>query len=157
MKKIGLIITLLVVAIMVVAITVKLATQDESSTDKYSVYDDSGAAGRLTEGMVGVTPANYDEKITNSKGVVVIDYFAPTCSYCVKYTPIFSSVFEQYKDKAVFGKYDVTTDSAKISSLKITGTPTTIIFKDGKEAERIGGYVEEPALKAKIDSVLGQK
>jgi thioredoxin 1 len=107
--------------------------------------------------MIGVTPATYDEKITNSKGLVIIDYFAPTCSYCIKYAPVFSAVFEQYKDKATFGKYDVTTDSSKITSLKIEGTPATIIFRDGKEVARINGYVEEAGLRAKIESVLEQQ
>lgn len=154
MKKTGLIITILITVIMVVAITVKLSTTKEDTTQKSTVYDDRGAAGKLTEGMVGVTPSTYDENITNSTGIVVIDYFAPTCSYCIKYTPVFSSVFEQYKDQALFGKFDVTTDQSKISSLNIKGTPTTIIFRDGKEIDRIGGYVDEPELKAKVDAAL---
>ena len=144
-------------AILVAAITVKLSSQEESTTGTQdSTYQSAGEAGRLTEGMVGITASNYDEKVTNSKGIVVVDYFAPTCSYCIKYTPVFSAVFEQYKDRAVFGKYNVPTGSSKIADLKISGTPTTIIFKDGKEAARIGGYVEEAELKAKLDEVLSQ-
>jgi thioredoxin 1 len=156
MKKTGLIIAILVAVIMVGAITVKLASQEETTTPASTEYKENGEAGKLTEGMVGLTAANYDEKVTNSKGIVVVDYFAPTCSYCIKYTPVFSSVFGQYKDKATFGKFDVTTDRTKLSSLNLDGTPTTIIFKDGVEVERIGGYVEEPELKAKIDAVLAQ-
>lgn len=155
MKKIGLIITLLVVAVMVAAITIKLASStDEPSTQKISEYDATGEAGKLTEGMIGITASNYDENVTNRKGYIAVDYFSPTCSYCNRYTPIFSSVFEQYKDRVAFGKFDVTTDRTKISTLEITGTPTTIIFKDGKEVGRIGGYVDETELKARLDEAL---
>ena len=155
MKRMGLIITLLVVAIMVVAITIKLSSPEESETSDQNVtYDEVGAAGKLSEGMVGITTSNYDEALTNSDGVVVIDYFAPTCSHCITYATTFASVFEQYKDKAVFGKFDVTTDQTKIASLSITGTPTTIIFKDGAELERISGAVDEAELKSKIDNIL---
>lgn len=157
MKKTGLIITLLVVAAMVVAITIKLATKEDAPSETNVTYNESGVAGKLTEGMVGVTSANYDEKITNSKGLVVIDYYAPTCSYCIKFAPVFSAVFEQYKDRAVFGKFDVTSDRSKISDLKIEGTPATIIFKDGKEVARINGLVDETTFKAKIDEVLAQQ
>jgi thioredoxin 1 len=155
MKKIGLIVTILVAVTMVVAITVKLASQEETATN--TTYNNTDQAGKLSEGMVGITGTNYDEVVTNSKGVVVVDYFAPTCSYCVKYAPVFATVFEQYKDRTVFGKFDVTKDSAKVADLKIEGTPATIIFKDGKEVSRIGGYVEEVTLKAKIDAVLEVK
>lgn len=156
MKRTGLIITIAVVVLMVGAITVKLATSDNSPSTTSTEYRERGEAGKLTEGMVGVTPASYDEKITNSKGVVVIDYFAPTCSYCIKYTPVFSSVFQQYRDKAVFGKFDVTTDRTKIAAHNISGTPATLIFRDGVEVGRIDGYVEEAVLKAKLDEVLAQ-
>jgi thioredoxin 1 len=156
MKKTGLIITLLVVAVMVVAITIKLASREDAPANTNVTYEENGAAGKLTEGMVGITASNYDEKITNSKGLVVIDYYAPTCSYCIKYTPVFSAVFEQYKDRAVFGKFDVTTDSSKIAGLIKEGTPTTIFFRDGKEVGRIDGYVDEATLKAKMDEVLAQ-
>ena len=157
MKKTGLILTILIVAIMVVAITVKLASQGEDNTPASTTYSEEGVAGKLAEGMVGVTGSNYDEIITNSKGVVVVDYFAPTCSYCIKYSPVFSAVFEGYKTKATFGKFDVTTDRSKLSDLKIGGTPTTIIFLDGKEADRIGGYVDEATLKSKLDAVLAKQ
>lgn len=157
MKKTGLIITLLVVTIMVIAITVKLASQEETPTETNTTYEENGAAGKLAEGMVGITTANYDEKITNSKGLVVIDYYAPTCSHCIRYASVFSAVFEQYKGRVTFGKFDVTTDRAKIADLNIEGTPATIIFKDGKEATRIGGYVEEATLRSKIDEVLAQQ
>lgn len=157
MKKTGLIITILVVVIMVGAVTLKLASQDEPSGSVASEYKEAGEAGKLTEGMIGITAANFDEKVTNSKGIVVVDFFAPTCSYCVKYTPIFSAVFEKYKDRAAFGKFDVTTDRSKISGLDIKGTPATIIFKDGVEVGRIGGYVETEELKAEIDKVIADQ
>jgi len=157
MKKMGLIITLLVVAIMVVAITIKLSSPEESGTsNQNATYEEVGVAGKLSEGMVGITTSNYDEVITNSKGIVVVDYFAPTCSHCITYAATFSAVFEQYKDKVSFGKFDVTTDQTKISSLNIAGTPTTIIFKNGTEVERIGGAVDEAELKLKIDTALIQ-
>ena len=149
-----------VVMIMVVGATVRLAQeQGESSgngdTQKESVYEET-AAGELSEGMVGLTAANYDEIVTNSTGVVVVDFFAPSCSYCVKYTPIFAQVFEEYKEKAVFGKFDVTKDSSKIADLEIGGTPETIIFKDGEVANRVSGYVEADRLRAEIDKVLAE-
>jgi thioredoxin 1 len=157
MKKIGLIITLLVVAIMVAAITIKLSSPEESGTsNQNAIYEEVGAAGKLSAGMIGITTTNYDEVITNSNGIVVVDYFAPTCSHCITYATTFASVFEQYKDKAVFGKFDVTTDQTKIASLNIGGTPTTIIFKDGAEAERVNGAVDEAELKSKIDGILAK-
>jgi thioredoxin-like negative regulator of GroEL len=150
-----------VVMILVIGVTVRLAQDQGDSnggdgTQKESVYNEVNEAGKLTEGMIGITGSNFDEVVTNSEGVVVVDFFAPSCSYCVKYTPIFASVFEEYKEKAVFGKFDVTKDSAKITSLGIEGTPETIIFKDGEIANKVSGFVEADRLKAEIDKVLAE-
>ncbi|MBW6431669.1 thioredoxin, partial [Patescibacteria group bacterium] len=147
--------------ILVIVVTVRLA-QDEgdsnggNGTQGESVYNEVNEAGKLTEGMVGITGSNFDEVVTNSEGVVVVDFFAPSCSYCVKFAPIFAAVFEEYKDQAVFGKFDVTKDSAKITSLEIGGTPETIIFKDGEVANKVSGFVEAARLKAEIDKVLAE-
>jgi thioredoxin-like negative regulator of GroEL len=143
--------------ILVVGVTIKLAgsQSNEPSTSPVE-YKASSEAGELAEGMVGITKESYDEIVTNSKGFVIVDYYAPTCSYCVKYVPEFAAAFEEYKERAVFAKFDVTTDQGKIAELEIKGTPETIIFKDGKEIGRVGGYVKADALKSAIEKALTQ-
>jgi thioredoxin 1 len=145
-----------VIMIMVVAATFMLAqeTKEDQSEKGPVAYEEVNEAGKLSEGMVGITSENYDE--VTSEGVVVVDVFAPSCSYCVRYTPIFAEVFEEYKDKATFGKIDATKNSQIIAPLNISGTPETIIFKDGEIANRIGGFVEADRLKAEIDKVLAE-
>ncbi len=106
--------------------------------------------------MRGITKDNYDQIVTNSKGLVVVDYYAPTCSYCIKYVPEFADAFNAFKDRVIFGKFDVTTDQSKISELNIEGTPETIIFKDGKEVDRVGGYVKADVLKSAIEKALSE-
>lgn len=147
-----------VVVILVVAATIKLAqeSREEGDIRDSAVYDEVNEAGRLSDGMIGITATNFDEVITDSNGIVVVDFFAPSCSFCVKYAPIFAEVFEEYKDRAVFGKIDVTRASEKVVDLNIAGTPETIIFKDGEVANRVGGFVEADRLKAEIDKVLSE-
>jgi len=144
-----------VLMILVAGATVRLAQEsaDESAKNSPAVYDGSTDAGKLAEGMVGITKDNYEE-VVNSEGLVVVDFYAPSCPYCVKYNPIFAEVFKEYREQAVFGKYDVTKDSSVITSLNIKGTPTTILFMNGKEVGRIDGYVEAEALRAEVEKAI---
>lgn len=158
MKKYIAYIIIGVLVILAVAVTIRLA-QEERGAERANepiVYQGIGEAGKLHEGMVGITSANFDEVVTNSTGVVVVDFFSPQCSFCIKYAPVFASVFNEYREKAVFGKFDVTRESFKATELRIEGTPETIIFKNGEEAGRIGGFVEAERLKAEIDRVLSE-
>ena len=146
-----------VLAILVVGVTVKLAgSQEDETSNKPAEYKAATEAGDLSEGMRGITKDNYDQIVTNSKGLVVVDYCAPTCSYCIKYVPEFADAFNAFKDRVIFGKFDVTTDQSKISELNIEGTPETIIFKDGKEVDRVGGYVKADVLKSAIEKALSE-
>ncbi len=101
-----------------------------------------------------VSSANFATEVEQSKGFVIVDVFAEWCQPCKKMKPIFEALSSEYPN-IKFVK--INSDEAKeiTKNLKVTGLPTFIFFKDGKEAGRQVGYADAAAVKAKIKEIFG--
>ncbi len=85
---------------------------------------------------------------------IIIDFWASWCGPCKMLAPIFEEVSKEYVGRLRFAKIS-TEDFPQIAEEHdITGIPCVIVFKNGKEADRIIGFSPKPILKQKIDAVL---
>jgi len=94
-----------------------------------------------------------DETFENeiAKGLVLVDFYADWCGPCKMLSPIIEEVAGQLSFKASFIKVDVDKAQANASKYGVTSIPTLILFKDGKEVERVVGLQDEEALKHLIE------
>jgi len=67
--------------------------------------------------------------------------------------PILEEVSDEMKDEANFGKIDIDKEVEIASKYQVTSIPTLILFKDGKEVDRIIGLKDAKALKEFIRKV----
>ena len=93
-------------------------------------------------------------KELTSTGTSVVDFWAPWCGPCKRLAPIFESVANELGDKIKFGKVNVQEHSGAAPEFGVSGIPCVIVFKDGKEVDRIVGVLPEPALKAKLNEFI---
>ncbi|HMK42686.1 MAG TPA: thioredoxin [Dissulfurispiraceae bacterium] len=108
----------------------------------------------MAEGMVELTVANWDTEVTNTKGVVMVDFWAVWCGPCRMIAPSIEELAKEYAGKAKVGKLNTDENSEIASRFKIMGIPTVIFFKDGQKVDQIVGAVPKPQLKAKLDGLL---
>ncbi len=101
-----------------------------------------------------VSASEWTQKILDAKIPAVIDFWAPWCPWCTKLKPVFEELAEEYKDKILFAKVDVSTESTIASSLGIMGIPVLKFFCYGKEVGEIVGYLPKENLKQKIDQMI---
>ena len=85
-----------------------------------------------------VTDANFEETIKNNK-VVLIDFWANWCGPCRALAPTIVELAKEYSGKVFVGKLDVDENSATAERFQVFSIPTMILFKEGKEAERLVG------------------
>ena len=88
---------------------------------------------------------NFSQTITN--GVVLVDFFAEWCGPCRMLAPILDALAKELHDKMTLAQIDVDQAPKTTTTFQITSVPTLILFKQGKEVNRIVGLKDLDTLK----------
>jgi thioredoxin 1 len=96
-----------------------------------------------------VQDKDFESKVTNSKGLVLVDFWAEWCGPCKVVGPIIDGIAENMGDAVQVYKMDVDSNPDTPTRFHIRGIPTVILFKDGLPVEQIvGSYPKEVFEKA---------
>ncbi len=89
--------------------------------------------------LIKLNDKNFNTII--SHGITLVDFWAAWCKPCVFLAPIINELADAYagSDKIKIAKMDVEANRKIPGKLGIMNIPTVIIFKDGKEIQRIVG------------------
>lgn len=91
---------------------------------------------------------------TIDKGVTLVDFYADWCGPCRMIAPIVEELAKEMSGKATIAKLDVENAQKTAQNFQVTSIPTIILFKNGKEVQRIIGVKDKAALKKLIESSL---
>lgn len=105
------------------------------------------------EVTITITDSNIDDIIKKNK-IVFVDCWAPWCSPCHIYEPIFNKMAEKYKDKIVFGRLNVDENPKTADRYGVMNIPTTLIFVNGNVVDQIVGAIDEGSLEEYIKKYL---
>lgn len=95
----------------------------------------------------------YTEAI-KSTPVVLVEFFATWCGHCKRMEPVVEQVKELLSGTVNVFQLDIDQNEKLADIERITGTPTFIIYKNGKEVWRESGEMEGQFLLDKIQSYL---
>ena len=109
----------------------------------------------MSEHVIEVTDGNFEQDVLGSDQPVLVDFWAQWCGPCRMIAPIVEQVAGDYAGRARVGKLNVDENNSVPQKYGIKGIPTLILFKGGKEEERIVGATSKDAIARMIDKHLG--
>lgn len=96
-----------------------------------------------------ITAQNFEEVLKSEKPVL-LDFWATWCGPCMRQGPIVEALAEEGYE---VGKVDVDQEPGLARQFQVMNIPTLIIFKDGKEVERLVGLTSKDKLKSLMDTI----
>ncbi|RZA21600.1 MAG: thioredoxin TrxC [Proteobacteria bacterium] len=94
--------------------------------------------------------------ILASDQAIVVDFWAPWCGPCLSFAPSFESASQKLHESFIFAKVNTEADPQAGAMYGVRGIPTLIVFKGGKEVQRISGALPSPQFLQWLDSAQKQ-
>jgi thioredoxin 1 len=101
-----------------------------------------------------LTDADFERQVLQSRLPVVVDFGAPWCPPCRAIAPLLAELAVEYAGQLTIATVNIDEEQRWAQTFDVTGLPTLIVFKDGKEVQRVRGAAPKRVLKEVFDSVL---
>lgn len=96
--------------------------------------------------IITITKDNFEAEVLGSKKPVLIDFWATWCGPCRMQGPVLDEIAVE-TDGIKIGKVNVDEEQMLALKFGITSIPTLMLFKDGKEADKLVGLRSKEELK----------
>lgn len=100
--------------------------------------------------IINVTKENFKQEILEANKPVIIDFWAPWCTYCRRIAPAFDKIAAQQENKLIFAKINIDETPEIAEEYGIDTIPTLLLFKHGE----VAGTIVAPDSKSKIESFI---
>ena len=75
---------------------------------------------------------DFEAKVTNAEGLVLVDFWADWCPPCHALAPILEQVEDELNDRITIYKVDVQAHQQLAAEHNVMALPTTKLYKTGK-------------------------
>ncbi len=108
----------------------------------------------MTSATVKINDDNFNEQVLQSKGPVLVDWWAEWCAPCKQLLPIVDDIADEYAGEARICKINADENKEYSKQFNVRGLPTMILFVDGKEKTRLVGLVSKTRIAQLLDECL---
>ena len=108
----------------------------------------------MSENIVNVSDASFDEDVLKADLPVLVDYWAEWCGPCKMIAPVLEEIAQEYAGKVKICKLNIDENTDVPPKFGIRGIPTLMLFKNGNvEATKVGA-LSKSQLAAFLDGNL---
>ena len=104
--------------------------------------------------MQEISQVEFASKVEQATKPVLVDFSAEWCPPCKMLKPVLERIALEYGDKMDFFGVDTDNNMELSQKFSISGVPTMIFFKNGKEVKKLVGFRDYDTLKREIDSMV---
>jgi len=104
--------------------------------------------------VVHITKENFEKEVVNSDIPVLIDFWASWCGPCQMMGPVFEETSKAFEGRVKFVKLNTEEFPQKAGEMGVSGIPCLILTKNGKELDRIVGFLPKAQLKESVEGML---
>ena len=108
----------------------------------------------MSEHVKDVSDSSFEGDVLKSDRPVLVDFWAQWCAPCRMLAPTVEAVAQNFSGTASVVKLNVDDNPQVSQRYGIKGIPTLILFKNGKEEERVVGATTKEAISRMIDKHL---
>ena len=89
--------------------------------------------------VIEVNKSNFEVEVLRSPVPVLVDFWASQCRPCLTLKPVLVALAESMGDSVKIVTVDVAVNERLVNDYRISAVPTLIVFRDGKERDRMVG------------------
>ena len=90
--------------------------------------------------------------LAQSEKPILVDFWAPWCTYCRRIAPAYDKIAQQYADSLMVAKVNIDEEPALAQQEQIEVIPTLVLYRGGQAVASIVA----PESKAMIEQFLGE-
>jgi len=130
---------------------------------KYRLHDNAvcgkcrtplSSAVRYPEHPVDINDQTFRNEVLNFPGGVVVYFWSPSCGYCRGFTPTVNQLASRYAGRIKFTKIVMDRNPAMASQYGIQGVPSLLLFKNGRQIDRLSGAVPQAEVERHLSALL---
>ena len=108
----------------------------------------------MSDSVLHVSDSEFNDKVINADGPVLVDYWAEWCGPCKMIAPVLDEIAKDYEGKITVAKLNIDENPATPQHYGVRGIPTLMLFINGEVEGTKVGALTKSQLAAFIDNYL---